>query len=710
MSPYTPRKLVVALAALWPLLHVQAQTADANSPSNAAATVSSSTSPAATATSPTLQAVTVSASALGTSADDMATPVTVLDGEGLLTRQAASLGATLDGQPGIHATHFGAGASRPVIRGLEGPRVRILSDGSEVMDASTVSHDHAVTVEPALAQRIEVLRGPSALAYGGDALGGVVNVIDNKIPTAIPERGYEGQIDLRAASGARESQGGFSLTGGAGQVAIHAEGLARNADAYRVGSGWSGGSRVEGSEARSATGSLGLSWIGDRGYLGVAYTRIRSTYGLPGHSHALEECHVHASGTPHFHCDDDHGHDHGDEEGHDHEEHDHADEAVPVVRLRSERWDLRGEYRDPLPGFSRLRLRAGHTDYEHREIEDGEVATTFTNKAYDARLELEHRPLAGLRGVVGLQGSHRDFSAVGEEAYVLPSRTRRAGLFVIEEYRVADWRFEAGVRRDWQRVSIEGDQPDTRHGGTSVSAGATWRLAPAYSLGLALSRTQRLPTAEELYANGPHMASNTYEIGDAGLNRETARNVDLTLRKTAGDTTFSVGAFYNRVDGYIYARTLDVHEGAQLIQYAQHDAAFKGLEGQIRQQLTRNWGLGVFGDLVRGGLRGGSDLPRMPAARLGTRVDAQWGRWRGEAEFYRVFRQNRLADYETPTSGYNILNAGVSYRVTQAGYGYELYLRGTNLTNQLALVHTSFIKDAAPLAGRSVAAGVRVTF
>ena len=171
-----------------------------------------------------------------------------------------------------------------------------------------------------------------------------------------------------------------------------------------------------------------------------------------------------------------------------------------------------------------------------------------------------------------------------------------------------------------------------------------------------------------------------------------------------------MGAFYNRVDGYIYARTLDVHEGAQLIQYAQHDAAFKGLEGQIRQQLTRNWGLGVFGDLVRGGLRGGSDLPRMPAARLGTRVDAQWGRWRGEAEFYRVFRQNRLADYETPTSGYNILNAGVSYRVTQAGYGYELYLRGTNLTNQLALVHTSFIKDAAPLAGRSVAAGVRVTF
>ena len=223
-------------------MHVQAQTADANSPSSAAAAVSSSTPPAATATpatSPTLQAVTVSASALGTSADDMATPVTVLDGEALLTRQAASLGATLDGQPGIHATHFGAGASRPVIRGLEGPRVRILSDGSEVMDASTVSHDHAVTVEPALAQRIEVLRGPSALAYGGDALGGVVNVIDNKIPTAIPERGYEGQIDLRAASGARESQGGFSLTGGAGQVAIHAEGLARNADAYRVGSGLS---------------------------------------------------------------------------------------------------------------------------------------------------------------------------------------------------------------------------------------------------------------------------------------------------------------------------------------------------------------------------------------------------------------------------------------------------------------------------------------
>lgn len=668
----------------------------------------------------TLPDVTVSASPLGTRADDMATPVTVVESEDLRARPNATLGEALDGQPGIHATHFGAGASRPVIRGMDGPRVRVLSDGSEVMDASTVSHDHAVTVEPALAQRIEVLRGPSAIAYGGDAIGGVVNVVDGKIPTAIPANGHEGSVDLLGSTGAREKQGAFSLTGGAGNIAVHAEGLARNAGDYRVGSGWPDGSRVAGSDSRTRTGSLGLSWIGERGYLGAAYTRQRNDYGLPGHSHALEECEVHASGAPHFHCgggheDEDHGHDHDHDHGHEehgHEEHGHGEDehGVPVVKLRSNRWDVRGEYRDPLPGFTRARLRGGYTDYQHQEIEEGEVATTFKNKAYDGRLELEHRPVAGLRGAVGLQGSRRDFSAVGEEAYVLPSVTRRAGLFLLEEYRLGDWRFEAGARHDRQRIRIEGGQPDRSHHGTSVSLGATWRFLPAYALGLALSRTQRLPTAEELYANGPHMASGTWELGNPDLKRETAQNVDLTLRKTTGATTFSVGAFYNRVSDYIYARTLDQHEGALLIDYAQRDATFRGVEAQVRQQLTPVFGATAFGDLVRGKLSGGENLPRVPAARLGGRLDASWRQWRGELEFYRVFKQDRTAEHEAQTGGYNILNLGASYAGRQPGYGYEFYVRGSNLTNQLAYVHTSFIKNAAPLAGRSLTAGVRVAF
>lgn len=653
-----------------------------------------------------LPAVVVQASSLELGADEMTTPATVLEGEELRARSAATLGETLEGQAGTTATHFGAGASRPVIRGMDGPRVRVLSHGSEVMDASTISQDHAVTVEPLLARQIEVLRGPSGLAYGGGAIGGVVNVLDDKIPTRVPARGVEGHVELRAGSAAREGAGAFSVTAGSGNFAIHAEGLKRDANDYRVGSGWSGGSKVEGSDNQTQTGSLGVSWIGDRGYLGLAYTGQRNAYGLPGHSHDFEDCHTHGN---HLHCGT---HSHDDEE----DEHEHEEEhghGVPRVDLRSDRWDLRGEYLDPFAGFSRVRFSAGLTDYRHDEKEGGEVATRFRNKAKDGRLELQHQPLAGWRGVLGLQSSVRDFSALGEEAYVQPTITRRHALFLLEEKRIGDWRLEGALRHEWQDIEVEGALPDRSHRGTSISLGANWRFAPQYSLGLSLTRAQRLPTAEELYADGLHMASATYERGNSELQRETSRNIDLSLRKTAGETTFSVSVYHNRITDYIYANTLDELNGLQLIEYAQGDAVFTGMEASLRQQLGRNVGLTLFGDYVRGRLerQGGENLPRIPAARLGTRLDARWGEhWRGEAELYRVARQDRVASYESETPGYNMLNLRLSYGTKLNGLPAEFYLKGENLTDQLAYAHTSFIKNVAPLAGRNIILGMRVSF
>ncbi len=651
-----------------------------------------------------LPAVVVQASSLELGADEMTTPVTVLEGEELRARSAATLGETLEGQAGTTATHFGAGASRPVIRGMDGPRVRVLSHGSEVMDASTISQDHAVTVEPLLARQIEILRGPSGLAYGGGAIGGVVNVLDDKIPTRVPARGVEGHVELRAGSAAREGAGAFAVTAGSGNFAIHAEGLKRDANDYRVGSGWSGGSKVEGSDNQTQTGSLGVSWIGDRGYLGLAYTGQRNAYGLPGHSHDFEDCHTHDG---ELHCGT-----HGDEEdGHDHEEeHGHG---VPRVDLRSDRWDLRGEYLDPFAGFSRVRFSAGLTDYRHDEKEGGTVATRFRNKAKDGRLELQHQPLAGWRGVLGLQSSVRDFSALGEEAYVQPTITRRHALFLLEEKRIGDWRLEGALRHEWQDIEVEGVLPDRSHRGTSISLGANWRFAPQYSLGLTLTRAQRLPTAEELYADGLHTASATYERGNSELQRETSRNIDLSLRKTAGETTFSVSVYHNRITDYIYANTLDELNGLQLIEYAQGDAVFTGMEASLRQQLGRNFGLTLFGDYVRGRLerQGGENLPRIPAARLGTRLDARWGEhWRGEAELYRVARQDRVASYESETPGYNMFNLRLSYGTKLNGLPAEFYLKGENLTDQLAYAHTSFIKNVAPLAGRNITLGLRVSF
>ncbi|MBA4059959.1 MAG: TonB-dependent receptor [Verminephrobacter sp.] len=662
----------------------------------------------AAAAEASLPSVTVSASGLQLGAGDMTTPVTVLEGDELVRRREATLGETLSSEPGITSSHFGAGASRPIIRGMDGPRVRVLSDGAELHDASTISPDHAVVSEPMLATQIEVLRGPSALVYGNGAVGGVVNVLDGKVPTAIPQKGYEGSAELRANTGAREGAGALSLTGGAGNLAVHVEGVARDAGDYRVGKGWApegeATRKVPGSFNRTDTGSVGLSWVGERGYLGAAYTRQTAKYGLPGHNHSFDGCHTHGD---HLHCEahagEDDGHDH------DHEGHDHGD--VPVVDLRSERFDVRGELRNPFAGFSALRLRAGVTDYVHDEVEDGAISTTFKNKAYDTRVELQHEPIAGFKGVVGLQTSQRKFSAEGEEAYVQPTVTRKVGLFVLEEYRLGNWRFEGALRHDRQTAEAQTTGIERSHNGTSASLGAVWRFTPGYQVGTSFTRASRAPSAEELYARGLHMATSTYERGNADLRSEISQNIDVSLKKTSGDTTFGVSVFHNKIHNYIYGRTLDALDALQLLQYSQADATFTGIEGQVRQALTRNLGITLFGDTVRAKLDGGGNLPRIPAARAGLRLDANWQAWEGQVEWVQVARQNRVAGFETATPGYGMLNLGAAYHGKLAnGSPWQLYVKGTNLTDRLAYAHTSFIKTAAPLMGRNITVGVKVAF
>lgn len=664
---------------------------------------------AAPPTAGSLPPVTVSASGLQLGANEMTTPTAVLEGDELVRRREPTLGETLGNEPGITSSHFGAGASRPIIRGMDGPRVKVLSDGAELHDASTISPDHAVASEPLLATQIEVLRGPSALVYGGGAVGGVVNVLDGKVPTAIPQKGIEGSAELRANTGAGEGAGAFSLTGGAGNLAVHVEGVARDAGDYRVGKGWAPDGeptrKVPGSFNRTDTGSVGLSWVGERGYLGAAYTRQTAKYGLPGHNHSFEGCHTHGN---HLHCGA-----HDEEDGHDHGAEEHGD--VPVVDLRSERLDIRGELRNPFTGFSSLRLRAGVTDYVHDEVEDGAIATTFKNKAYDTRIELQHEPIAGFKGVVGLQTSQRKFSAIGEEAYVQPTVTRKTGLFVLEEYRWNDWRFEAALRHDRQAAealaSGSAGGTERSHNGTSASLGAVWKFTPGYQVGTSFTRASRAPSAEELYARGLHMATSTYERGNANLRSETSQNIDLSLKKTRGDTTFGISVFRNRISNYIYGRTLDEVDGLQLLQYSQADATFTGIEGQVRQRVTRNMGVTLFGDTVRAKLDGGGLLPRIPATRAGVRLDANWNAWEGQVEWVQVARQNRVAAFETATPGYGMLNLGVSYRgQLSSGTPWQVYLKANNLTDRLAYAHTSFIKNAAPLLGRNITVGVKVAF
>lgn len=653
-----------------------------------------------------LAPITVAAYPLGLDTESMALPALVLDGNALVERRQSTLGDTLNGLPGVHSDTFGGGASRPVIRGQTAPRIKVLVDGSELMDASAISPDHAVATEPLLAQRIEVLRGPATLLYGGGAIGGVVNVVDRRIPTAIPERGVQAEAEIRGATGTGERSGAVGITAGTGEFAVRVEGMKRRSDDYEV-PDWTS-KRLAGSYSEASQGTLGLSWITPRGYVGVAFTYLDSKYGLPGHQHEFESCHPHGT---HLHCGG-HGH-HGHGDGHDDHDHDHDHhDDPPYVKLRSKRVDVRAEYAEPFAGFEKIRFRGGLTDYRHQEIEGGEVGTTFKNRGYDARLELEHKPIYGWRGVIGLQNAFSDFSAAGAEAFLPRSDTQSTGLFLLEEYRLADWRFEVGARHDWQRVSPEGNHPRVSQSGTSLSAAAIWAFAPQYSVALSLSRSQRLPNAQELYADGVHLATNTYEIGNPDLGKETSHNIDLTLRKHEGDTTFSVSAFHNRIKHYIYANTLDQYEDFRLIEYTQHDAEFTGIEGEVRHQFNKVFSAGVFGDYVRGRLTGGDgNLPRIPAARLGVRADATWRQWSGGVEYARVFRQNDIASYESSTAGYDMVNAVVSYRhALNTDTAYEIYLRGTNLLDKLAYNHASFISRAAPLAGRSVLLGVRVTY
>lgn len=664
-----------------------------------------------------LETVRISATAVDEDPNNIATPFSVLEGDRLLERTQATLGDTLDSLPGVRADTFGGGSTRPVIRGQTAPRVKVLSDSATLFDASDISPDHAVTAEPFLIDRVEVLRGPATLLYGSGALGGVVNVLDKKIPTSLPERALEGAVGVRGATVSSDKAAMGELTARAGErLVFHLEGTTRDADDYRVPDLEE--RRIAGTRAKSSSGSAGFSFVGDDGYLGLAYSYRDDDYGLPGHNHEFEGCHPHGST---LHCGS-----HDSEEGeHDHE-HEEEEGGFPTIGLLSKRFDLRGEMRDPFAGIERIRVRASHTDYAHDEMEEGEVATTFLNDGYEARVELQHAPIAGWRGVAGLQYTDTEFSALGEEAFLPTIESDSVGLFVVEHYELNDaWHLEAGLRQEWEKhrpVNDERGRPEVSESGTSVSLGAVWELTPDYFLSFTGTRSQRLPHAQELYARGIHLATNTYECGliphpltcgglenNASFDTETSQNVGVSLRKEAGNFTFDVGGFYNRVDDYTYARTLDQFEEFRLIKYTQGDAEFSGFEAEATYRFTQNFGATVFGDYVRAKLREGENLPRIPAARVGTRLNAGFGNYRGELEYYHVDQQDDIAEYELQTPGYDMLNLTLSYGAAD-GKGLTVYLRGTNLLDELVWNHSSFLANVVPLPGRSLNAGMRFAF
>jgi len=669
-----------------------------------------------------LETIQVTAHPLVQSAVDYAAADNIIEKEQLV-QGGTTIGEALSDQVGVYSNQFGPGASRPVIRGQEGARVKVLQNASETMDVSTLSPDHTVMVDPALAKQVEIVRGPSTLLYGAGTVGGLVNVTDSKIPTRIPDNGYEGSAGLRYNSGNDEKLGTAGVTLALGeQVVLRVEGLKRDANNYIAPDYYHEHShgdhshlvkerRVDNTFAQSDTASVGLSWIHDRGFTGLSYTNRQDQYGLPGHSHEYESCDAHLSGRPHLDCGDEHHHD---EEGHQHEhshEEDH-DHAGPWVDLKSERYDFRTELDDPFAGFKKLRAQASYTDYKHDEIEEGEAATTFKSTGYDARLELVHQPVAAWEGVIGTQFGRQKLNITGEESlFAGPTTTDKWSLFALEHTQWNDVHFELAARFDQQKIEIDSPQKNYDDHAFSYSGAANWEFLPDYKLSLVASHQERLPLAQELYAKGKHLATNTYEIGNENLNIEKSNNIELGFHYEGDKLNYHVHAYHNWFDDYIYAQTLDRFENFRLVEYTQDKARFYGAEGEVSYQLSPRYKASLFGDYVRGKIETEGNAPRIPGGRLGSKIDADFGHgFSGMAEYYHVFTQDKIAAYETETEGYNMVNLGLAYsaRATDKT-DYRIYVKANNLLDETVYNHASFLSNI-PQVGRNFTVGLDFNF
>lgn len=649
-----------------------------------------------------LEVLVVTASPLRPSSEDVIKPITILSGAELDAKKAATLGETVAREVGVQSSFFGAGVGRPIIRGQEGARVQILQGGVGSLDASTVSADHAVSIEPFLADQIEILKGPATLLYGTGAIGGAVNVEDGRIAESLPEDRFSGRAELRGNTVNSEEAGMFRLDlANQRGVVLHFDGFHRNAGDYKIpvhaeleehdeheddeeDRDDDSGGRLENSAVTSKGGAVGLSFIGERGFLGASFSTYRSDYGLPGDAHG-------------------------------HDDHDDDDDEVVTLQLKQNRVDVKGSLLAPFGNAERLNLRLAHADYQHIEFEGDEVGTRFTSTAVEGRLEVV-QPLAGnWRSAWGTQFTDRDFEAEGEEAFVPPSRSRDLGLFWIAEHDTDDWKWELGARYDRASVRRLDEPGRASFSGFSASAGAMWRLTETLHLSAGLDRAQRMPTAEELFSNGPHVATQSYEIGSENLGHETANQAELAVHVHVGPLHAKASVYQNRFDDFIYlADTGEEEDELPLRVWTQADARFNGFEAEATLRVIENqlgdFDLRFFGDSVRASLKQGGNLPRIAPNRFG--AEARWSRegWRAGLGVVRYGAQGRVAELETPSDGYSLINAHLSYHFDVNGMGWELFLDANNLGNREARAHTSFLKEQAPLPGRSLAFGVRAFF
>ena len=639
---------------------------------------------------------------------DVIQSTSVLSQETLQVAIMPTLGETLSELPGISSTYFGPGASRPVIRGLDGPRVRVLLNGLGSLDASVTSPDHAVGTEGLLTNRIEVIRGAGTLLYGSSAIGGVVNVDDGRIPLELPNGPIEGEVRALYNSAASDKGASLGLTTGAGPLAFRASGaFAQSNDLSIPGYAVSAALAAEqpgiergplgvalSTQTDRLVGTVGGAWVSGENRLGLSYGVIDSQYGSP------------------------------------------AEPGEPIeIDLHQERVDAQGQWSEPVPYLEKAEFKYGYSDYGHDEIEGGtELASRVTSHAHEVRVDFFHDPIGSVNGRFGVQLLHRDFDVEGEEAFVPPSTTENWGFFLLEEYERGPLRLELGARAEHQSIESDAQNFARDFNAFSFSLGASYSFLDGWMTGMSLSRTERPPAAEELLSNGAHLATGGFDVGNPDLRMESGVMVEGTLKRQVGRWTGALNLYWSGFSDFIYQANgeyCDADEDGQgapicvpnpaggelqYRQFVQDDVNFWGGEvlGSYRfyesEQYTGNLDLAF--DWTRAELANGSGgtIPRIPPHRLkfGLEGKSRYADLRGE--LWWVGAQDRVAANELPTDSYFMLNLILTAHPFPNQRNVTLVAQGRNLLDEEARIHSSFLKDKLPLGGREARLNINIAF
>jgi iron complex outermembrane recepter protein len=684
----------------------------------------------------TIPTTAVTGNPLGVGSDQMVVPISILNGRELSLKRENTLAETLNSIPGVSNSSFGPSLGRPMIRGMDSDRIKILQNGVNNLDASNLSFDHGVSIDPLIIEQIDVIRGPATLLYGGGAVGGVVNAIDHRIPKE-KLQGITGRGEVRYGGANLEQSNAAVVDVGTGNFVMHFDAYNRDSKNLRIPGNaisnrlestqvWNpeGGTLVRpdgdhpfypgepgayptnhgrkkllNSQSETRGGAVGASMIFDRGYAGVSYAKHQTKYGS-------------------------------------------VKEPGILLDMDTDRIDFASEIRDLGSFFEKAKFKAAYTDYRHHEMDAVTIHTTFKNRAIDGTFELMHVPLLGLKGVIGTQFDNGKFDATGHEAFTPNSKTNSQSVYVYEELPLNQHKVTFGLRHGKHEVESKGGEPGDEHAlekfgvpskkkfnTNNAAIGGLYKLNEQWSLTGNLSHNERAPSYFELFANGVHAATDVFEEGTANLKKEKSNGLDGQIRWKSGQDSLTLGAYFNKFSNFIgllstIAEGRGEHEDepGNEITYKKSTfsgikAEFKGVELEGKTMLTDYLQFNVRGDYVDAKDKtNGGYVPRISPLKLGAGLKYEFDRFGARLDVLHAFKQDRVASNynyqggkELMTDAYTNVSMMATYKLpTQLNL--EAFTRANNLLDQEIREHTSFLKDIAPMGGRSIMFGLRGEF